>query len=248
MEAEIKAAHVKREYEQVVELATQGIAIDPDSKPLAAKMYLTRAKGYNNLAIKQKGSSDSEVAGKSAANWQRAMQDASKAIYYHDDTTAPYLLRAGALQGLGRWDEAVLELEACIQKGPGAQDQGVHQKLEEAKFQVRKAAREDLYELLNVEYKTKASEQEIKKAYKKRALSLHPDKQAGKTDEEKESMTAEFKRCGEAMEILTDPYTKQLWDEGHDLEAIKEKAEMRKQRGGGGHGHGHGGFPGGFGF
>ena len=31
-----------------------------------------------------------------------------------------------------------------------------------------------------------------------------------------------FKRISEAHEILTDPVRKQLWDEGHDEEAIKE--------------------------
>jgi len=245
--AEIKQSHVARKYEEVVELATKGLQIDPNSRTLSAKMHLTRAKGYNNMAIKLKGASkadDTEAVAAYKNAWQRAMQDCSKAIYFGEESTSPYLLKSGALQGLERWDEAVLELEACINNGPGAQDQSVHQKLENAKFEVKKASREDLYELLGVEYKSKASEKEIQKAYKKCALRLHPDKQGGKTEEEKEKAVEEFKRCGDALEVLTDPYMKQLWDEGHDLESIKQKAEMRKQRGGG---HGHGGFPGGFG-
>ena len=250
----IKEAHVGRRYDEVVELAGQGLQIDPNSRSLAAKMHLTRAKGYNNLAIKLKGAAkaeDEEAISKYKGAFQRCMQDCSKAIYFGEDSTSPYVLKAGALQGLDRWDEAVLELEDCINNGPGGQDRSIHEKLENAKFQVKKAKREDLYALLGVEYGSRATEKEIQKAYKKCALRLHPDKQGGKTDEEKEKATAEFKRCGDALEVLTDPYMKQLWDEGHDLESIKEKAEMRKQRGGmGGHGHGGfgGGFPGGFGF
>ena len=75
--------------------------------------------------------------------------------------------------------------------------------------------------------------------YKKRALSLHPDKQGGKTDEEKAKAEEDFKKVGDALEVLSDPVQRQLWDEGHDLESIKQQLEMRKQRGHG-HGHGHG--------
>jgi len=243
--AEIKAAHTKREYEEVCELAGKGLAVDPKSQAIQAKFYMLRAKGYNNLAIKQRNTGDPEIKAKHTGSWQRCMQDASKAIYYADETAAPYLLRCGALQGLERFEEAVLELEECIKKGPGGEDRSVHEKLQEAQFLVKKSKREDLYKLLQIVNPNTCTEPEIKKAYKKRAMTLHPDKQHDKTDEEKEVATAEFKRCGEAMEILTDAYSKQLWDEGHDLDAIKEKMEMRKQRGGCGGGHGHGGFPGG---
>jgi len=243
LSAEIKEAHSRRGYAEVVELATKGMQIDPQNKVYQGKMYLTRAKGYNNLAIKQKGGGDPRVEGndpeeqkaKAPGSWQRAMQDASKAIYYGDDTTAPYMLRSGALQGLERWEEAVMEIEECISKGPGSQDRSVHKKLEEAKFALKKSKREDLYKLLGVENPKTATEKEIQKAYKRKALTLHPDKQSGKTDEEKAVAEEEFKRCNEALEILTDPPRKQLWDEGHDIESIKQQMEMRKQRG-------HGGF------
>jgi len=151
------------------------------------------------------------------------------------------MLRAGALQALERWEEAVLEIQECINQGPGREDRSVHEKLAEAEFLVKKSKRVDLYALLGVEYGSKASEPEIKKAYKKAAMRLHPDKQGGKTDEEKAKAEEDFKQVGEALEILSDPYQRQLWDEGHDLESIKQKVEMRKQRGGG-HGHGFHGF------
>ena len=219
----------------------------PCLQAIQAKFYMLRAKALNNLAIKQRNSSDPEVKEKHKGSWTRSMQDASKAVYYGDDTPAPYLLRCGALQGLERWEEAVLELEECINKGPGAEDRTVHERLKEAQFAVKKSKRVDLYKLLNIENPNTCTEAEIKKAYKKRAMTLHPDKQHDKSDEEKKKAEEDFKKCGEAMEILTDPYTKQLWDEGHDLDSIKEKVEMRKQRGGGMGGHG-GGFPGGFHF
>jgi DnaJ-class molecular chaperone len=48
-----------------------------------------------------------------------------------------------------------------------------------------------------------APEDEIKKAYKKLAIKWHPDKQNGKTDEEKKEAEEKFKEIAEAYEILT---------------------------------------------
>merc|ERR1712216_222903 len=151
------------------------------------------------------------------------------ALYHDEGAIDVYFVKTQALQGLERWDEAVMEMEACV-SGIGRDNQKAHEKLHEAKFLVRKAARVDLYAMLGVEFGCKASEKEIRTAYKKRALELHPDRQTGKSDEEKAKAEADFKEIGEALEVLTDPFQKQLWDEGHDLESIKQRVEMRKQQ------------------
>ena len=58
-------------------------------------------------------------------------------------------------------------------------------------------AKDDYYDLLGVA--RDASQEEIKKAYRKRAVQYHPDKNPG--DDEAEEM---FKQVSEAYEVLQD--------------------------------------------
>ncbi len=70
-------------------------------------------------------------------------------------------------------------------------------------------AKRDFYEVLGVS-KT-ASAEEIKKAYRKKALQYHPDKNPGDKESEEK-----FKEAAEAYEVLSDPNKKQRYDQfGH---------------------------------
>lgn len=70
-------------------------------------------------------------------------------------------------------------------------------------------AKRDYYEVLEVS--KSATAEEIKKAYRKKALRYHPDKNPG--DKEAEN---KFKEAAEAYEVLRDPSKKQRYDQfGH---------------------------------
>lgn len=73
------------------------------------------------------------------------------------------------------------------------------------------AEKRDYYEVLGVS-KT-ASNDEIKKAYRKLAVQLHPDKQHGKSEEEKKKAEEQFKEVAEANEVLSDPQKRAEYDQ-----------------------------------
>ncbi|KAJ9611610.1 hypothetical protein H2200_004794 [Cladophialophora chaetospira] len=72
-------------------------------------------------------------------------------------------------------------------------------------------AKTDYYELLGVE--RTATDDEIKKAYRRKALELHPDRNYGNVDE----TTRQFAEVQSAYEVLSDPQERAWYDSHRDV-------------------------------
>lgn len=69
----------------------------------------------------------------------------------------------------------------------------------------------DFYDILGLP--REATEDDIRRSYKKLALRYHPDKQVNKSEEEKKEAENIFKLVAEAYEVLSDKKKRQIYDE-----------------------------------
>jgi DnaJ family protein C protein 7 len=206
--AELKQAFDNREFEKCREVIDEMAEKGQDNPVMLAGLYCQRA--VVNTRLKE---------------WTMVLKDVGQATYRNHELVQPYMLRAQALQALERHEDAVKELEQLFS---WQREQSVYDKLQDAKFLLKKKKRANYYELLGVP--SIATPLEIKKAYRERASEWHPDKKSHLDEAARKNAEGMFKRIGEAYEVLTDTNKKDLYDKGYDLEGIEEQIELKKRR------------------
>ena len=68
----------------------------------------------------------------------------------------------------------------------------------------------DYYKILGID--RSASQDDIKKAYRRAAVKWHPDKFTSKSEKERKQAEDKFKEIGAAYAILSDPQKRQRYD------------------------------------
>jgi DnaJ family protein C protein 7 len=238
-----KCIGAKKFTEAVVHL-NEALKLDPEDHGLLAKLHVRKAEAEIGLgkALKSEGPAKEAQAEKALKD---AMRSASSATYFKEDMMQGYLWKVKALQLLGDYQKAVEEMEE-VAKGVGRGDPSVSQHLKHAKLELKKSKRKNYYTMLGITESASASD--IKRGYKKSAMKWHPDRHSMSGEEGQKMAEQRFKDIGEANDVLSDASSKRLYDQGYDIEEIKQRTDQQEHyaqhRGGGGH---HGGFGGGFG-
>jgi len=223
-EGEIKS----RKFQDALESYQMGQKIDPQHVIFVGKMTLGQCRAYIGLK-----------------KYSEAVRACSETMDVpedrHDkaDRVQTLLLRAEAMSGLEDYEEAVRDCERALNLD---KDNGeVKQKLEKAKQELKKSKMKDYYKILDVP--KDADERTIKKAYKRKALTMHPDKVCGagqcKSKDEQDRANRMFHEVAEANEVLTDPEKRAKYDRGEDPLNEQQQQGGGNPFGGGFHGGGN---------
>lgn len=159
-------------------------------------------------------------------DYQGAMLDCDFAINHGNDAPKMYARRSRIYEAMEKMDDALRDLQQAAER-----DEAYAQEVHQLKVRVKRSKRKDYYKILGIEQRG-ATEDGIKRAYKKAALQWHPDKWAHSSDEEKRIAEEKFKEIGEALAVLSDPRKKQMYDNGQ----LDDNVEGSGGGGGGGFG------------
>ncbi|CAD7687828.1 unnamed protein product [Nyctereutes procyonoides] len=173
-------------YKLAYELYTEALGIDSNNIKTNAKLYCNR--GTVNSKLRK---------------LDDAIEDCTNAVKLDATYIKAYLRRAQCYMDTEQYEEAVRDYEKVYQMEKTKEHK---QLLKNAQLELKKNKRKDYYKILGVD--KNASEDEIKKAYRKRALMHHPDRHSGASAQE----------VGEAFTILSDPKKKTRYDSGQDLD------------------------------
>ncbi|KAG9257239.1 DNAJ domain-containing protein [Emericellopsis atlantica] len=201
-------------YQAAIDKYGEALEIDPSNKSMNAKLLQNRAQ----CKIKLK-------------KYNEAIADADKAVSLDPGYTKARKTKANALGQSGQWEESVKEWKSIQELDP--EDRTIPKEIRKAELELKKSLRKDYYKIMELE--KDCNDNDIKKAYRKMAVKLHPDKNPG--DDQAE---AKFKDMQEAYETLSDPQKRAAYDNGDDL---MDPADMFGGGGGmGGMGGGMGGI------
>ncbi|KAH6998818.1 tetratricopeptide repeat protein 2 [Ilyonectria robusta] len=195
---------------QAIQKYTEALEIDPSNKNMNAKLLQNRAQ----CRIKLK-------------EYDEAIGDCDRAIRLDSSYMKVRKTKANAIGLAGRWEDAVKEWKSIHEMDP--EDRTVMKEIRKAELELKKSQRKDYYKIMGLEKSADAND--IKKAYRKMAIKLHPDKNPDDPHAEDK-----FKDMQEAYETLSDPEKRARYDSGEDL------VDPNDMFGGGGMGGGMGGI------
>ncbi|XP_033320305.1 dnaJ homolog subfamily C member 7 isoform X2 [Bombus vosnesenskii] len=190
------AAYEMEQYLKAYQLYTEALTIDPQNIVTNAKLHFNKA----TVAAKLNRLNES-------------VTECTEALKLDEKYLKALLRRAASYMELKEYEKAVRDLEKVYKMDKSSDNKRL---LMEAKLALKKSKRKDYYKILGID--KNASTDDIKKAYRKRAMVHHPDRHPNATEGEKKEQEKKFKEVGEAYGILSDPKKRSRYDSGHDID------------------------------
>lgn len=173
----------------------EALKCDPLNKTINSILYSNRALAFMKMNKNEE-----------------ALLDCNKSLELNEKYVKSYLRRAEIKMKMGEFDGALTDYYKIKELDP---TQNVNNLINNAQMEAQKAKHKDYYKILGIE-KT-ATEDEIRKAYRKLALKWHPDKN-NENEEKKNIAVKRFKEIAEAYSILSDKTKRQRFDSGMDVD------------------------------
>lgn len=208
-----------RRFREAHKAYTEALEIDPLNSDINSKLFYNRALMNSKLG-----------------NIRDAIADCTEALKSNPTYLKVLTLRGKCHGDMEMYEECVKDWEAAFKIEKTAE---IKAALRDAKTAHKRSKRKDYYKILGID--KNASDDEIKKAYRKRALVHHPDRHASASEEQKREQEQKFKEVGEAYTVLSDPQKKSRFDNGQDMDDVDiDPSQMYRQFfsfGGGGGGN-----------
>lgn len=197
-----------RKFREAHKAYSEALEIDPLNSDINSKLFYNRALMNSKLG-----------------NIRDAIADCTEALKSNPTYLKVLVLRAKCHNDMSMFEECVKDYEAALKIERTVE---IKTALRDAKSALKRSKRKDYYKILGID--KNASDDEIKKAYRKRALVHHPDRHASAAEEEKREQEKKFKEVGEAYTVLSDPQKKSRFDNGQDMDDVDfDPSQMYRQ-------------------
>lgn len=154
-----------------------------------------------------------------------ALEELEKAITLSPDYINARTLQAESYFELYAFDKCLAAM-AALEEAGAVDDKP---KLVAIRSKAREQKNLNHYQVLGITSGSKATEAEIKKAYRRQSMKWHPDKHQQNKDSKARANTT-FKRLNEANQVLGESYSKMMYDAELEVQLQREFAEQRRKR------------------
>ena len=154
-----------------------------------------------------------------------AIEECSSAIKNDKNYQKAYMRRAQIFMETEDYDQAVNDYKQL--RGLDPTNPEFARLLAEAQTKLVSAAARDLYGVLGVS--RQASPEQIRGAYRRAALTHHPDRHSLAGENSKNFHLRKFKEVGEAYSVLSEPGKRALYDQGRLYHSIPAQQAQQAQ-------------------